>query len=325
MERTPVAHTTREVTLARLPSGREITTRVHEYVGADAGPTVYLQAAQHGIELNGPAVLRRLHDRLREADLAGTVRSVPVANPIAFDHRSYMAPAELDVMNSNMNRVWPGNDDGTLQERMVARLWEFVADADAVVDLHTGMADTLEHVVFMSGNDLSKELADVFGIEVLMAEEIDDDDDSEWTERDFHAKLRNTATRAGIPAITPELSNSRRITHDAVECGVDGVVNVLRDLDALAGAPDADGTHDVLRNHIGRVDVRHSGLFEPDADVTVGDSVRAGDHLGVIYDPATFETLQEPTVDRDGVLYSLRRESTCIAGESIASVAVPVE
>ncbi|MEA5385761.1 succinylglutamate desuccinylase/aspartoacylase family protein [Haloarculaceae archaeon H-GB11] len=187
------------------------------------------------------------------------------------------------------------------------------------------MPDMLEHVIYMEGNETSRELAETFGIELLMEEAIDEDDDSEWTEQEFHAKLRNTATRAGIPAITPELSNSRRIQHDAVERGVEGVVNVLTHIGVLDGTPTPPVEHTVARNHIGRVPVHHSGLFEPDPDVEVGDHVTAGDHLGVIYNPATFEVLQEPTADRDGILYSLRRESTCVAGESIASVAIRTE
>ena len=46
-------HTTERVTLARLPSGVEIETTVHVYDGAADGPTVYVQAAQHGREING--------------------------------------------------------------------------------------------------------------------------------------------------------------------------------------------------------------------------------------------------------------------------------
>jgi len=325
MDPAPADHTARDVTLARLPSGREITTRLHRYDGAEGGPTVYLQAAQHGIELNGPAVLRRIHRHLTTTPIAGTVLVVPVANPLAFDHRSYMAPAELDAFNPNMNRVWPGSADGTLQEQMAATLWEHVVDADALVDLHTGMPDMLEHVIYMEGNETSRRLAERFGIDLLVEEEIDDDDETEWTERDFHAKLRNTATRAGIPAITPELGNSRHIERGPVERGEDGVVNVLKTLDVLADDPDSPAEFSVARNHVGRVGVDHSGLFEATPNLTVGDPVTDGDYLGEIYSPATFETLEEVRANRDGILYSLRREATVVAGESVANVAIPFE
>ena len=74
-----VTHTATERTLGRLPSGADVAVTVHRYEGGD-GPTVYVQAAQHGIELNGPATLRRLHEALLDAELAGTVLTVPLAN-----------------------------------------------------------------------------------------------------------------------------------------------------------------------------------------------------------------------------------------------------
>ena len=57
-------YTSERIILARLPSGIEVTTTVHTYAGSDAGPTLYVQAAQHGREVTGTEVLSRLHDRL---------------------------------------------------------------------------------------------------------------------------------------------------------------------------------------------------------------------------------------------------------------------
>ena len=94
MTHEPATYTTSERTLGRLPSGADVAVTVHRYEGGD-GPTVYAQAAQHGIELNGPATLRRLHEELLDAELAGTVVAVPLANRPAFDHRSYGAPPEF--------------------------------------------------------------------------------------------------------------------------------------------------------------------------------------------------------------------------------------
>jgi predicted deacylase len=82
-------HTVERITLARLPSGIEVTTTVHTYAGSDSGPTLYVQAAQHGREINGTEVLRRLHERLDSAALSGTLITIPVADPLTFDRVSY--------------------------------------------------------------------------------------------------------------------------------------------------------------------------------------------------------------------------------------------
>ena len=313
-------HDSERVTLARLPSGVGVETTVHTY-GPDDGPTLYVQAAQHGREVNGSAVLRRFHERLDPGDLSGRLVAVPVANPLTFDRVSYTAPEPLDSVNANMNRVWPGDPDGTLHERMAARLWAYASDADAVVDLHTGAPDMLTHAVFTEGDDGSRELAEAFGAGLLLGEPADDDEETEWSERDFDGKFRVAASDAGVPAVTPELAHNRQLVEPAIETGVDGLFDVCRALDLLDGEPTpTDRT--VARNHLGSVTADASGLFRPRSDREIGQEVAEGDPLGTLYDPASYEVLQEATVGDGGILYALTREATVTAGQALGNVAL---
>lgn len=314
-------HTETTVTLARLPSGVEVTTTVHTYDGVDEGPTVYVQAAQHGREVNGVEVLRRVHERLSPRALSGRVVTVPVANPLTFDLVSYTTPEVFDSVNPNMNRVWPGSKTGSLHERMAATLWSFVEEADAVVDLHTGSPDMYPHVVFPAGNDDSRRMAEAFGTDLLLAEHAGDEAPTEWHRRGFAGKLRVAAVDAGIPAITPELAHSRVIDESAVELGVDGLFDVFRHLDVLEGsAPTHDQT--VARNHLGQVSASASGLFRPKPSLELGSYVPEGVALGTVFDPTTFETLHDAATDREGILYALTREATVNEGDKLASVAL---
>ncbi|RLM50928.1 succinylglutamate desuccinylase/aspartoacylase family protein [Halorubrum sp. Atlit-28R] len=346
-------HTSRTLTLARLPSGVPIRTTVHAYgegrlVDGDDGPVldapgdgpvVYAQAAQHGREVNGTAVLRRLHDRLTgdaaegsgtgdaeradgpsAADLDGTLVTVPVADPLTFDRASYTTPESLDSRQPNMNRCWPGDPEGSLHERMASRLWAFASEADAIVDLHTGSPSMATHTVYMRGDDACRGLAEAFGTDLLLAEAAGDDADTEWDERGFAGKLRVAATREGIPTITPELAHSKEIVPGAVKTGVAGTLGVLRREGLLGGEPDPwDGV--VARNHLGRVIADDSGLFVPEPDLAVGDRVAAGERVGEVFDPTTFETLQVARADRDGIAYSVAREATVTAGATLVGVA----
>ena len=315
MEYTSVTHTTTDRQLGRLPSGRDVSVTVHRYVGGP-GPTVYIQAAQHGIELNGPAALRRLHDHLAEAAIAGTVIVVPVVNQLAFDHRSYMTPGEYDVMNPNLNRVWPGDASGSLQEQFAARLWELVTEADAAVDLHTGTADMLEHVRCRAGDPAAERLAEAFGTSYRLTDGHEDasDDGSGGT-------FRAAASAAGIPVITAELSNSRRIAQDAVAAGVDGIRNLLRERAVLPAEPEPRAEQTVLRNDAEAVTASESGLFECRPDIAVGDTVDAGERLGTVYEPASFEQQQVVSATERGVVFSLARESVVVKGERLAGIA----
>ncbi len=315
MEHETVSHAVDERSLARLPSGTDVSVTVHRYEGGP-GPTVYLQAAQHGIELNGTAALRRLHERLLEAELAGTVIAVPVANTLAFDHNSYVTPQAVDAVNPNFNRVWPGDEDGTLQERTVASLWELVEAADVVIDLHSGTADMLEHVRFQNGERESRRLASVFGADYLMTDPKPDRSLEEYT-----GTLRTAARLAGTTVIVPELSNSRQVDLEAARRGADGIENVLGERGMLREEPADPPAQTVLCDDGGRVGADRSGLFEPAPRVAIGDRVTEGDELGTLYCPATFERRQSVTAVTSGVIYSLTRESAVTAGEKLAGIA----
>jgi predicted deacylase len=312
----PVTHTTTERSLVGLPSGSEVAVTVHRYEG-HTGPTVYIQAAQHGIELNGIAALRRLHDDLMAAEIQGTVIVVPIANPPSFDHRSYVTPQALDAFNSNLNRVWPGDATGTFQERLAEHLWRVIEGADAVIDLHTGTPDMLEHVRFQ-GEDGSHALAEAFGLDHLLLDPLEEQDPD-----DFSGKLRKAAAHADIPAIAPELSNSRQVDYDAMGRGVAGIENVLRELDVLQANSDPPSI-DTIFQTAEYITAAVSGLFEPTPDIEVGEHVEPETELGTVYNSATFAEQQTVTAGSSGIVYSLTRESVVVAGEKLAEVGAVV-
>ena len=317
-------HTRSVVTLSHLPSMQPVQTIVHEYVGDEDGPTVYVQAAQHGHEVNGTEVLRRLHDEFSDIE-AGRIVAVPVANPLTFDHASYTTPRAIEETNPNMNRVWPGDPEGTIHERLAAQLWAYATEADVVVDLHTMSPDALSHVIVTEGDDDALSLARTFGTELALVEPLPEEENHEWHRRNFSGKLRVTATREGITCITPELGHNTWVLDEAVETGVVGLRNVLRELGVLAGEAADIAPPRLARNHLGRVSATASGVFVVDTDLSVGETVSAGAHLGTVYNPTTYEARQDVRADRDGVLYAITREASVIVGETLANVALPLD
>ncbi len=331
-------HSRRTIAPVGLPGSGDVELSIHEYVGSE-GPTVYVQAAQHGREVNGTEVLRRFHDELVESDLAGRVVAVPVADPLTFDRATYTAGRAVDETNPNMNRVWPGDGEGSAHERIAAALWEHARKADAVVDLHTMSPDALSHVVVTQNDGESIGLAEAFGTDLTLVEPLpggddepneggesgnDEGGDEEWQRRNFSGKLRVTAADHGIRCITPELGSHSHVQESAVETGLVGLRNVLRQLGLLPGEPVENGRAERARNHLGRVRAGDSGLFVP-GEIAVGDRVTAGDRLGTLYDPTGYGGRETVRADRDGVLYSLTRKATVVAGDTLANVALPLE
>lgn len=98
------------------------------------GPRLLITGGNHGNELQGPIVARRLVDWLPEAQTCGRVIIVPEINPLAVQAWTRNTPID----GKNLNREFPGRADGSVTERIadaVSRL--LLPMADTVFDLHS--------------------------------------------------------------------------------------------------------------------------------------------------------------------------------------------
>src|SRR5436853_776777 len=104
--------------------------------GAKPGPVLFVNAGVHGGEYPAVEAVIRLGKTLDPKKISGTVILMPVLNLPAFRNRT---PFVCPIDNVNPNRVFPGDPNGSYSEQMVhALINEFVADADAYIDLHGG-------------------------------------------------------------------------------------------------------------------------------------------------------------------------------------------
>lgn len=98
------------------------------------GPRLLVTGGNHGNELEGPLVARRLIDWLPEAQTCGRVIVLPVLNPLAVEAWSRNTP--LDGLN--LNRVFPGRADGSVTERIADAVSRVLLPmADTIFDLHS--------------------------------------------------------------------------------------------------------------------------------------------------------------------------------------------
>lgn len=78
--------------LMQMASGDILSLQIYEFTGAVSGKTAYIQANLHGAELAGNAVIHQFMEWLRSRapqQLAGTLRIVPVCNPLGVNARAH--------------------------------------------------------------------------------------------------------------------------------------------------------------------------------------------------------------------------------------------
>jgi len=306
------------VTVGNFADGTPLEVPFILMNGAKEGPLVYVEAACHGSEINGLEVIRRLvKEKLDPAKLGGAFIFVPVTNVVAFNHRMGHTPFDQE----NMNRVWPGKQSGGMSERIAYHVWEnCVKQADYVIDLHTGNSTLVPHVVYMAGRDKSREMAKVFGIEVLVQEEVDPD----WKEKRFGGKLRNTADEAGKVAICPELGGNQRFEEPRVLEGVRGVLNVAKWLGMIEGQVEYAPRYRVVQQaHLTQVRASKGGalIFK----VKSGERVAKGQVLAEVYSPRDFSVLEQVLSPMDGLVIMTADNPVVHTGELVVMMGAILE
>ena len=244
--------------------------------GKRPGPVITITGGIHGDELTGPLTCSHLtqpsligEGRLLDPNqLAGTVRIAPILNPPGYRRHNRYFPDGRDL-----NREFPGDLAGNTTQRVAHRLWRLLSkDTDVFIDLHAGARGrfNMPQIRGDLGNARTSQLAKAFGVEVIL--------DS----RSPKGSLRRTAGDEGIPAILYEGGGANRLNHEAVKVAVYGILNVLRSLNMLAGAPSRPRFR-LLASGSTWVRAADGGLM--DMFVEPGQFIEEGRSLAMLTDP----------------------------------------
>ncbi len=219
-----------------VPAGVDAGTEIPVTVinGQKPGNVLALVAGVHACEYPPILALYRLKESIDPKNLSGTLILVHIANLPSFQKRTiYYNPYDW----KNLNRVFPGNPNGTITQRIASILTrEVIERCDALIDLHCG--DGNEALIpysywMISDNpaldEQTKRMAVAFGLKYIIIDRSRGKDiaDSKY--------LGNTALLRSKPAITTEMGLLGRTDEDAVRGNLQGIENVLRLFQMLPG------------------------------------------------------------------------------------------
>lgn len=283
---------TRQRHLVTLPGSalRDEPRPVVTVTGITAGPVLLVSAGLHGGEYPPIEAVIRLGRDLNPAEMAGTVILMPVLNLPAFWNRSmFVCPQD----NVNPNRVFPGNPNGSYSEQMThAFINEFVAYADAYIDLHGGdIPEALfPFCICRAGetavDDKSKELASVFGLPYVLTV-------SRPIQPAKGSSSYVAAAERDVPALIAEAGGVGQLEEEAVKLLTTGVRRVMTHLGMMAPVVDP-ATPPNLLSRFEWLYAQNAGMFYP--AVTAGAEIKEGDMLGRIGSlfGDTLETITSP-------------------------------
>jgi predicted deacylase len=294
-------------------AGTEIPyTVIH---GEKKGPVLALVAGVHAYEYPPILALYRLKDAIDPKTLRGTVVLVHIANLPSFKRRTiYYGPDDW----KNLNRVFPGDPEGTMSQRIAAVLnEEVVKRADVLLDMHCGDGNEalIPYSYWMISGDRkfdakTRDLALAFGVPHIIIDETRTKDlkDSKY--------LGNTAILQGKPAVTTESGYLGRTDEESVARNVKGVWSVMRHLDMVPGEPEP-AADPVWIDKYEVVFSKWDGLFAP--RVEMGYYVKQGQVVGTITDYLGHEK-EDVKAPFTGILLYVIGTPPCNAGEPLFEV-----
>jgi len=248
--------------------------------GAKEGPTLLLMSTQHGTEIQGIEVIRRvIREQLKPKDLRGAVIAIPVGNPLAFMHHQYLSWID----NLDVGGVRADRPEGNTTERLAHALWkEAWSKANLIVNIHCNTRpDSLIYQRIDVSNEATRakleKMAKAFGVTTIVADEP--------PPKDALPTLENLATAAGIPVILEELIDGRWISEPSTSVGVKGALNVMKAFDMIDGEIEPQKEIPIVpgvNRFYGMLRANRGGLIR--LHKKPGEPIKKGETVAEIYD-----------------------------------------
>jgi predicted deacylase len=215
--------------------GVEMPTGQHWYVsvtvakGAKPGKRAVLVSGVHGDEMSSVHTVQTVMNQLDPAEMAGTVTAVTdVSRPAmeGMQRRWPNAGRGMDLID--MNREWPGNENGaTAANRHAGLLFNRLLrpNADFAIDFHTGTTGFDVTAFNIAGMDVPeiKAMVELYPVGQIFDNHV------------YPGVLHNAFIDAGIPSFTPEIGAARILDLEMISLFVEGTMNVLKHHGIVAG------------------------------------------------------------------------------------------
>jgi predicted deacylase len=295
-----------------LPSGDTISV-VRRRLGNGAGPRVAVVAGIRGDAPEGIRVAHELDTFLLDIEdrLQGTVDIYPCANPLAA-HRGV---PRWPFFDSDLNRLFPGDEEGYPPERVAHAIQMDAAGSDQVVEIRGARAAFSEvpHAQVRAGERVASERAAEMNVSLV------------WN-RQPGPSAPVTFAHQFPGTIVLEGGTGNRLTPGVGKDLKDGLLNLLANLSivpnqflpfhwAALQRPIIVEDSEVLRIRASR-----GGLFLPTGSVWA--EVEAGTELGRVVDPMSAEIREVVISPVSGRLLAIRDLPVVYPGTMVARVVV---
>ncbi len=284
-------------------------------IGNGKGPRVCVITGIHGDELEGQYVCFELARLLKsQSDMVcGSVEIWPAINPLGVDSVCRGIP----TFDLDMNRIFPGSDDGHMVEHVAHQVVEDLRGADMVVDIHSSNVFLYEMPQARISRMTSEKLipyAQLLNLDFIWIHE---------AATVLQSTIAHSLNSIGTPTLVVEMGIGMRITQEYGDRLVKGLLNLLHGMGVWRGAKPAD-----IRKPLLSLDGDVTMINSPFSGVVVNAAphsswVRKGDRLCQVVSSLTGDVLADVVSPVDGLLFTQRGYPIVYEGSLIARIYSP--
>jgi uncharacterized protein len=297
----------------QMPTGQYTYVSVTVAKGAKPGKRVVLVSGVHGDEMSSVHTVQTIMNRLDPVEMSGTVMAVTdVSRPAMEGMQRRWPNSGRGVDLIDMNREWPGNENGaTAPSRHAGLLFNRLLrpNADAAIDFHTGTTGFDVTAFNIAGMDVPeiRAMAELYPVGQIFDNHV------------YPGVLHNAFVDVGIPAFTPEIGAARVLNLKMISLFVEGTMNVLKHHGILAGPIGRTGK-DVgvfIGNSALPILATHGGLIEH--LVKLNDKIEAGQKVAIQRN-SFGEVVAEYTTSVTGEVTGQRSDAMAEPGNPLAFI-----
>jgi hypothetical protein len=283
-----------------LPVGETLNIRKNRLESDQAGAKkrISIVTGIHGDELEGQYVCFEVARRIKEHPefLTGIVDIYPAMNPLGIDSMTRGIPGfDLD-----MNRIFPGQKNGTMTEYAAHKIMEDLSGSDVCVDIHASNI-FLTEIPQIRINELHRDelvpVAELMNVDFIWVH---------GASTVLESTLAYSLNSTGTPTLVVEMGVGMRITKEYCDQLVNGIFNTMKHMGIWQGKTDkvrkpivADEAENVVFFNAPK-----AGIFLPTAKHW--KMLEAGDEVGCIVDPLEGDVLCRITAKDRGILFTIR-------------------
>lgn len=296
-----------------LPIDERFMIKKNTLQGTTSGKRLCIVTGTHGDELEGQMVCYMMARRVSEAlgDLVGQVDIYPALNPLGIDTIQRGIP-NFDL---DMNRIFPGNPNGTMAEQAAYTICEDLKGADLVLDIHSSnlyLRETPQVRINVLDEERLVPLAQELGVDFIWVHD---------AATVLESTLAHSLNSTGTNCLVVEMGVGQRINHKMCSRLTDGIFKLMKAHGMWRGE---------LRNtqfpesivckgdRVTFLNAETSGIFL--TDLKSGTIVAKGEEIGRIVEPLTGRTLSVVESPVEGFMFTIRAYPIVYEGSLMARI-----